>query len=246
MRILKTIVVAAAFFLMAGTASADIKIVRIDHTDGFNAMGRTTPPVDQEQLTWIGADRMRSDKGDKSTIIRLDLKKLYVVDHDKKTYNTLDLPIDIKQFMPPGMAEQMMSMMTFEVTVTPTDETKMVGDWKTRRYDVAMTSQMATIQMTMWATKDAAFDQDAYYDMYAHLNSMSPGLENMVTEMRKIEGFVVEEEGVTTMNVMGNTTIKRSQKTESIEKIDPPAGTYEPPADYTEKPFDIMGAMQGS
>ena len=244
MKTLKALFGAAVVVLISGSAFADLKIVKIEHTDGFSAMGRTTPPVDHEQVTWIGNDRMRSDKGDTSTIIRLDQKKLYVLNHDEKTYNTLDLPIDIKKFLPPGMAEQMMSMMTFEVTVTPVDETKMVGEWKARRYDVAMKSQMADIAMTMWATTDADFDKEAYYAMYEHLNSMSPGLEKMVDEMRKIDGLVIAEEGVTTMKVMGNTTIKRDSTASSIDDLDAPSGTYDPPADYTEKPFDFMGAMQ--
>lgn len=244
MRIHKALAIVAVVVLMAGSAAADLKIVKIEHTDGFNAMGRTTPPVDQELVTWIGSDRMRSEKGDTSTIIRLDQKKLYVLDHDTKTYNTLELPIDITKFMPPGMAEQMISMMTFDITVIPTDETKMVGEWETRRYDVTMTSKMADIAMTIWATDIEGFDREAYYAMYDHLNSMSPGLDEMVDEMQKVEGLVVEEEGITTMTVMGNTTIKRTSKTTSIEDLEPPAGTYDPPADYTEEPYDFMGAMQ--
>lgn len=244
MKTLKAFFGVACGVMVAVSAAADTKIVKLEHTDGFTAMGRNTPPLDQEQVTWVGSDRMRSDKGDSSTIIRLDLKKLFVLHHDDKTYNALDLPVDITKFMPPGMAEQMMTMMTFEVEVTPTDETKMIGDWKARRYDVSMTSKMADISMTMWATTDANVDQDAYYAMYEHLNNMSPGLEKMATEMRKIDGLVIEEEGTTTMRVMGDTTIKRRSKTTSIEEAVPPAGTYDPPADYTETPFDFMGAMQ--
>ena len=245
MKIHKTLVIAATVVLVAGAASADIKIVKMEHTDGFSAMGRTTPPIDQEKVTWIGTDRMRIDSGGKSTIIRLDKKKLYVLNHDEKTYNIMELPVDLAQFMPPGMAEQMIAMMTFEVTVTPTDETKMVSEWKARRFDVSMTSKMATISMTMWATQDVEFDQEAYYAMYEHLNSMSPGLEKMAKEMSKVDGLVIEEEGVTTMTIMGNTTIKKSQKATSIEDLAPPEGTYEPPAEYTEQPFDFMKAMQG-
>lgn len=244
MRITKALVAVAAFTLASATASADLKIVKIEHTDGFAAMGRNVPPVDQDQVTWIGADRLRTDKGDSTTIIRLDQKKLYVLHHDEKTYNTLDLPVDLTKFMPPGMAEQMMSMMTFDVTITPTDETKMVGDWKAHRYDATMTSKMATIKMTMWATEDAVFDQEAYYALFEHLNSMSPGLAAMATEMRKVRGLVVEEDGVTTMTMMGNTTIKLTRTAQSIEDLTPPSGTYDPPADYTEKPFDFMGAVQ--
>ncbi len=245
MKMHKTLLIAAAVVLLAGAASADIKIVKMDHTDGFNAMGRTTPPVDQERVTWIGKDRMRTDMSGTSTIIRLDKKKLYVVNHEEKTYNIMELPVDLTQFMPPGMAEQMIPMMTFDVTVTPTEETKMIGEWEARRFDVSMTSKMATIAMIMWVTKDVDFNQEAYYAMYKHLNSMSPGLEKMAAEMGKLDGLVIEEEGVTTMTIMGNTTIKKSQTTKSIENLAPPEGTYEPPADYTEKPFDFMKAMQG-
>ena len=244
MQIQKAFFVVAVVILVAGTASADLKIVKMEHTDGFSAMGRNTPPTDDEQVSWIGADRMRMDQGDQSTIIRLDTQKLMVLHHDDKTYNTLDLPIDLTQFMPPGMADQMMAMMTFDVTVTPTDETKTVGTWKTRRYDVTMTSKMATSTMTMWVTKDAKFNQEAFYSMYEHLNSINPGLADMAKEMRKVEGLVVEQDSVTTMTIMGNVTIKRTEKATSIEDLAPPPGIYDPPADYTEKPFDFIGAMQ--
>ena len=244
MQIQKAFFVVAVVILVAGTASADLKIVKMEHTDGFSAMGRNTPPTDDEQVSWIGADRMRMDQGDQSTIIRLDTQKLMVLHHDDKTYNTLDLPIDLTQFMPPGMADQVTAMMTFDVTVTPTDETKTVGTWKTRRYDVTMTSKMATSTITMWVTKDAKFNQEAFYSMYEHLNSINPGLADMAKEMRKVEGLVVEQDSVTTMTIMGNVTIKRTEKATSIEDLAPPPGIYDPPADYTEKPFDFMGAMQ--
>ena len=88
MKIHKTLLIAATVVLVAGAASADIKIVKMEHTDGFSAMGRTTPPIDQEKVTWIGTDRMRIDSDGKSTIIRLDKKKLYV----PVSYTHLTLP----------------------------------------------------------------------------------------------------------------------------------------------------------
>ena len=244
MKLTKALIIAVSIALLAAPASADLKIVKMEHTDGFSAMGRETPPMDQEQVTWIGADRLRMNSGSTSTIIRLDQGKLYVLNHDDKTFNTLDLPVDLKKFMPPGMADGMLSMMTFEVTVTPRDETKKVGEWEARRYDVSMVSKMATMESVMWAAKESRIDMDAFYKMYEHLNSMNPGLEKMAQEMRKVDGLVVEQSTVTTMTVMGNTTIKRTEVTKSIEELDAPPGVYDPPADYEGKPFDFMGAMQ--
>lgn len=240
----RTLVFLMAIVMFSGIVAADLKVVKMEHTDGFSVMGRETPPSDMEQVTWIGSDRMRMDQGDQSTIIRLDTQKLIILNHDDKTFSVLDLPVDLKEFMPPGMADQMMAMMTFDVTVTPTDETKMVGEWKARRFNVSMTSKMATSTMTMWATEQAGLDQETFYSMFEHLNSMNPGMADLGKEMRKIEGLVVEQESVTTMTMMGDISIKRFEKTTSIEELDPPEGSYDPPGDYTDKPFDFMGSMQ--
>jgi len=233
----------AALFIVllsAGISAADIKVVKTTHQDGFTIMGQTQPPEDREQTSWIGNDRMYMDQGGTTTIVRLDLMKLYVIDHDTRSYHVLDLPIDLSKLVPPEM-QPMLAMMQFEVTVTPSDERKQVGEWDARRYDMTMTSQMFSMTSTMWVTKVAGYDPKAFNDMYVHLNSLQPGMADAVKEMTKIEGLVVEQKGVMTM--MGNE-VGTSEKTISIEDMAAPAGTYDPPSDYTEKPFDFMARMQ--
>ena len=157
-----------------------------------------------------------------------------------KTYHVLDLPVDLSTLVPPEM-QPMLAMMQFEVTVTPTDEHKQVGEWDARRYDMSMTSQMFSMKSTMWVTKVAGYDPEAFNSMYVHLNSLQPGMADAVKEMGKIDGLVVEQQGLITM--MGNE-VGTSEKTISIDNMDAPAGTYDPPAGYTEKPFDFMARMQ--
>ena len=240
MSIRKTLAALIVVLLAAGIAAADIKIVKQTHKDGFTIMGQTQPPEDGEQTTWMADDRMYMDQGDNTTIVRLDTMKLYVIDHTTQTYRILDLPVDLSTLVPPEM-QPMLAMMQFEVTVTPTDEHKQVGEWNARRYDISMTSQMFSMKSTMWATKVAGYDPEAFNSMYVHLNSLQPGMADAVKEMGKIDGLVVEQQGLMTM--MGNE-VGTSEKTISIENIDAPAGTYDPPADYTEKPFDFMAQMQ--
>ncbi len=229
---------------IAGTAAADLKIVKVTHRDGFTMMGQSQPAQDETQTTWIGDDRMIMEQGDSATIIRLDTNKLIVVDHKEKSFSVLDLPIDLDSLMPAGMADQIKGMMTFEVTVTPTGESKAIGEWRAQRYEMKMTSKMMTIESILWASKHPAFDQEAYFKMAQHMSSLQPGMANIAKEMHKVEGLVVEQEGVMTMTMMGDVSVKTSEKTSSIEKLDPPAGTYDPPADYAEKAFDFMGQMQ--
>jgi hypothetical protein len=148
--------------------------------------------------------------------------------------------VDLSKLVPPEM-QPMLQMMQFDVTVTPTEEYKQVGDWQARRYDMVMTSQMFSMKTTMWATKVEGYDPQSFNAMYVYLNSLQPGMADAVKEMSKIEGLVVEQKGVITM--MGND-VGTSERTTSIEDIDAPPGTYDPPADYTEKPFDFMAQMQ--
>jgi hypothetical protein len=240
MLVRKTVAALIVVLLAAGSAAADTKIVKLTHIDGFTMMGQSQAPDDKEQTTWIGKDRMHMNQGGTATIVRLDLMKLYVIDHTSQTYNVLDLPVDLSVLVPPEM-QQMLAMLQFDVTVTPVDEYKQVGEWKTRRYDMTMSSQMFSMESTMWVTKVASFDPAAYKSMYVHLNSLQPGMAKAAEELGKLEGLVVEQEGVMTM--MGNE-VGTSEKAISIEEIDPPAGTYDPPPGYTEKPFDFMAQVQ--
>lgn len=236
----KITTLAATVILVAGSAAADLKVVKETHRDAFTMMGQTQPADDREQVSWIGKDRMTMDQGENGTIVRLDTMKLYILDHTKKTYNVLDLPIDLEAMLPAEM-KPMLEMMKFEVTVSPTDEYKEIGEWNARRFDVTMKTQMLTIQSTMWVTDVDGYDPAAFNEMYVHLNSLQPGMADAAAEMRKMNGLVVAQEGVMTM--MG-TEVKNSEKTLSIENLPAPAGTYDPPAGYTEEPFDFMAQMQ--
>jgi hypothetical protein len=62
--------------------------------------------------------------------------------------------------------------------------------------------------------------------------------------MRKVNGLVVEQDAVMSMPMMGDVTVKTSEKTTSIETLTAPEGTYDPPTGYTQKDFDFMASMQ--
>ncbi len=240
MLVRRTLAALFVVLLAAGIAAADIKVVKQTHQDGFTIMGQTQPPEDREQTTWIGKDRMHMDQGENATIVRLDTMKLYVIDHTNQTYQVLDLPVDLGALVPEEM-KPMLEMMKFEVTVTPADEHKQVGEWNAQRYDMTMSSQMFSMKSTMWVTKVKGYDPEAFNSMYVHLNSLQPGMADAIKEMRKMDGIVVEQNAVMTM--MGND-VGTSEKALAIENTAAPAGTYDPPAGYTEKPFDFMERMQ--
>ena len=244
MQIRRLLIPIVLIVMVAGVAAADLKVTKISHRDAFTMMGQTQPATDEEQTTWIGKDRMHMMQGDSANIVRLDTNTMTIINHAKKTYSVIDLPIDLEKFMPPGMAEQMKAMMTFEATVTPTDEHKTIGEWNARRYDIEMKSQMMTMTATWWATTDVALDQEAFGRMYEQVVSMQPGMAAVTDEMKKIKGLVIEQDTTITMTMMGDNSFQTSERTTAVEELDPPAGTYDPPADYTENEFNFMETMQ--
>jgi len=240
----KIMFIMVVVLLAVGAASADYKVVLQHHQDGFAMMGQTQAPTDEEHVTWIGNKKLRMDQGSSSTIVDVGAGKMMLLDHDDKTYTEVDLPVDLAALMPPGMAEQMMAMLKFDVTVTASDETKKVGEWNAKRYDLKMTSAMMSLDTVIWASTETPIDQAAFFDLFSVVMSLQPGMDSMMEQMRQIDGYVVSQEAAMSMKFAGETTVGSTDVVTSIAMVDAPAGTYDPPADYAKEEFDFMARMQ--
>ncbi len=230
---------------LAGPAFAtDTVITAAKHSDAMSMPGQEQPAKDSTQVTWIGQGHMRVEDGESVTIVRADLKKMYILDAHAKTYSSIDLPLDMKKYMPAEMAPMMEQMMgQMKATVTPTTETKKIKDWNATRYTMTMSMPMGgSMTQEIWATKDVALDPAALEMRMAVVSATPMVGASMALEMKKVEGLPVLVERTTVM--MGKESKAREEVT-SIEQKEAPAGHYDPPADYTEKPFDPMSEAGG-
>jgi len=237
---------AAALVLSNRAFAGDTVVTKSKHEDGYKMMGQEQVAKDTTEVTWIGKDRMRVEDPDHTTIVRLDQKKLYVIDNKAKTFSAVALPIDMAQYIPPELAQMKDMMSAVKVTVTPSTDTKKIKDWNTTRYTLALTIPMgggsSSITQEMWVTKDVAVDAAALKEMLGALMSMNPmGGSSWAAEMKKVDGLPVMTERTRTM--MG-TEVKAHEEVTSIETKDAPAGTYDVPAGFTETPFDPMAEMK--
>ena len=226
--------------LVAAPALADKVIVQLQHTDAMTIMGQTTPAEDTTQEFWFGDSAMRFDDDDITIINRLDKKKLYFVNNAEKTYSAIDLPIDFNKLVGPEMApmmEQMAAMMGGSAKVTPTDKAGSFAgfDCKFSRADVDMSMMKMTMDMCL--SEKLPVDYRRYQSMVESRAELLPSTKWM-KELAKLQGFPVRSDSTTT--VMGKS-FKSYQELVSSEEKAAPAGTYEPPAGYTEKAFDPMG-----
>jgi len=220
-------------------AKADFHIKKIKHTDAVTIMGQTQPAKDEEGATWMAEDKMREDEGkSRTTIIRFDLKKIFVLDHDKKEISEIDLPIDLEKALP-SEAKQMMQMMQVTPKVTATDETQKIKDWNCKKYlveiAISMMGMKMPMKMEMWVTKDLGVDLKLYEKFYSELLSLQPMFKGFTEEFKKIEGYPVLTSF--SMSMMGTET-KYREEVVSAEKKDAPPGTYDQPEGYTKAAYN--------
>jgi len=239
MKRISTVVLGLILFVSL-SYSADVYIKQQSHTDAFSVMGQSQPAKDEVNHIWLGDNKMATHGPDQSVIIDLNDKKMYMINHQNKTYVEMDLPLDISQYFPPQFS-QMMGSIT--VSVNPTGETKKIGDWNCTGYDVEMNIMMMTTEQKVWASTDVPFDWKMYSEkMLPKLiqSTMMLG-EDSAQEFMKIKGFQIMTES--TMNMMG-TDVKSTSEVVEITKKNPPAGTYDPPSDYEKRDKFSMQDMQ--
>jgi hypothetical protein len=227
-------------------------VTQTKHEDAITVPGHDAPAKDKTETIWIGKDRMRIEDADRITIIRMDQKKMYLIDPKAKTVSTIDLPVDMKKYLPEQVAPMYEMMMSHtKAVLTPTTETKKIHDWNATKYTMTMTLPAPpqvggdrTVTSEIWATKDVAVDRAAMSDMYAAMMSLAPGGAALADEMKKIEGMPVLIER-TTPGPGGDH--KSRDEVTAVASKDAPEGTYDVPKDFTEKKFDPMseGGMGG-
>jgi hypothetical protein len=229
-----------AFPLAAG---ADTLYTLQRHTDAFKVGGESQPAKDSQAKVWAAGDRLRRDEGDQTMLLRLDKNRLYLLDHADKTYSEIALPIDLRKMMPKGseaMADQIAAGMKVTVQVNPRDETKKIGQWNARRYDMTVTSAMGMkIATTMWVSKEVE-GFTPFNKLAGTMASLQPGSGEWVKQLEKIDGFpVLTESKVDALGAQFSTR----EELLSVETKAAPAGTYDLPAGYKAQQYNPIAGM---
>lgn len=242
--VLRTLVLSA---LLAAPAFADLKLVRKSHSDPYTAFGKEVAAKDSQSTVWMAKDRLRIESEGMNAIVRLDQKKLILLNAKDKSWMSIDLPFDLKQYVPPeraALVDQIMGARALQARVEAKDESKTIGAWKAKRYDVALSQAGRNVTSeVLWATQDIAFDSAAYVEMYAAMMSLAPENKNLVVELKKVQGVPVRSEKTQFLN---NAEVKTVEELVSAAEEKPPEGLYDPPEGYTQKPFEPMkGTLPG-
>ena len=214
-------------FGLAGAAGADTLLVLKAHQDAVVIAGQQQEARDATVEIWIGDGQISRSDDQGKFVMRED--EVLIVNHVARTYSVLELPVDLKKLLPPGMEEQA-EMWKLEAAVTPSDDRREVGEWTARRYAIEVTNPMGlAIRTELWASTEVDIDFEAYHRLARQMLALQPGTAELAAEMAKVEGFPVLQE--TTVDVAGSTVITREELI-SVEKKAPPADAYGVPEGY--------------
>jgi hypothetical protein len=244
---LKRSLPALALLLLSASVPtfADSLVTLKTHVDAFEIMGRKQEARDADVKMWLAKDKVRRDDRDISTILRLDQKKLMLIDHKEKTYSVLTLPVDLLKVLPAEHRKELEALLPklrMEVSVKNGDETRKIGSWNTRKVQVSMNNEMGMrVTTDFWVSPEVEVDRRLYTQLSATLASLQPGTGDLISQLEKIEGFPVLQES--TMTVMGQDVRSREELI-SVETKEAPADLFEPPAGYTLEEFNPLARRE--
>ncbi len=237
-RILTAAVIAIAF--SAGSTMADDYFKQVVHSDAFEIMGQKTPEKNDTTVMWLTDGKACSLTGSEAVIFNGDEGAMYMIDHEKKEYMVVPMDLfgggeegseaegqsdEMKQMM--AMAQAMMG--SVEVEVTPTDETKEIGDWEATKFNVEVSMGMMKSQQEMWTTEDIEIDYTMCHVVSGGMMSQMPGYDKIIEKMKQVKGMPVLT--VATVSMMGNDVVTTTELIEYAEK-DAPDGVFEIPEGY--------------
>lgn len=238
----KLLTVVLAVLAVSLSLSADFYVKAKNHSDPVSMMGQTTPATDTISETWISDNAVCMKTGDTAMIVDLAKKMYYMVNFESKSYVETTLPLDLAKIMPPEAAA-MMGMMTMTATVTPTAETKKIGQWNCKGYDMTVSVMGMPMKTKVWASTDVPFDAAKFAEKF--MGAIAKGQMRLddasLKELLKIKGYQIATEMDAEM--MG-AKIKATMEVVEISKKDAPAGTYSVPAGFKKNATMSMGDLQ--
>ena len=216
--------------LFALNAAADKHVVeRIRVLEAPDGAETATARIE----TWIGNQRYaRADTlNGITTIVRGDLNKMYIVMHEPKEVLEIDLPFVLPDYLQPLFDEVAMN---WELNRLP--EQQRIGSWNCTK---VLLSGRGTINVDieLWVTDKSGIDTSTFHTMVGDALKASALYREMGEKLNSIApNFAIKT--ITTVEQFGLKT-RTEAEVQSIVEDTAPAGTYDPPEDYTIRTLDF-------
>ena len=229
------------------SASAGHKITIEIHNAGYEGANVSASSRTDTATYWLSGKNARVDEADTASyIINGETGAMYMLNHKNKT-STLIEPDAIGNLIRSqggddsaaiAQAKGMMEMMKVKAVVTPTDETKKIGDYNCKKWIYNIEIAMTTTTTEAWVSDEVPIDINQFMRLSQSMKAFLPGFEDAAKELEKMGGFIVSS--TTEASFMG-VDIKTSSNLLSVEETDTPADFFTVPEGYTEVELPMPG-----
>jgi hypothetical protein len=213
----------------ASWASADVRLEVRSEVDAFTIGGRPVPARAETSTVWVGDDRLRVDEGDRTTLVRLDERAVYLVDRSVGAVARLEMPVDPRRLLPEGVADRLLANSEYVVTVRSADEVRDVGRWACRGWDVTMTAPRVTVGFRVWTTDGLPLDRDMFLALWRHVWTLQPGFDRFADALAELDGVMVARETATVGDAFGGVRIRSSSEVTDAAIVEVVGDHYDVP-----------------
>jgi hypothetical protein len=236
MRILSIALAAACVGAWVFSAKADTCVKMKSHTDEYYYMGEVNPAVDRTTEVWFGKDRVAYVTGTQKFVIDIAAGTLTFVEMRDSSFAVATLPFDWSKLV----GKDTLAFLNRYVRrgeVKETSETKTIGGWKCRRYDVTSwidvdDGRYDEREEKVWVSTDVPVDWDLHRRVSRDALKLANYDDGLIDALVGIDGLSVEVE--TKIYVRGFSVDSSERIVEAAEKT-PPPGLYEAPKGFRNK-----------
>jgi hypothetical protein len=234
MKAIPVIVLVLAVYAASAVSDTCVKIKT--HTDEYYYGGEVNPAADRTIEFWFGEDKMAYVTERRKYLINVADGSLAIVNMDDSTYASTSLPLDWSALV----SQETLSFLTTYARhgeVTETSETKTIGRWKCKRYDVyswidVEDGRYDEREQSVWASKDIALDWDLYHRVNPDALRLANYDDHFIGELLEIDGFNIEVEAK--VYVRG-FCVNSYERVIDVQDKPAPPGIYTVPGGFREK-----------
>lgn len=219
--------------------SADIYIKQKLNTDPVTIKGKTTPATEQISETWINKNKFATILKDTSIIVDLEKNTIIQMNHKKKVFLEMTIPIELSKYFPENVATMMeMMIKSTQISVNSSGKSKTINNWECQGYEVMIQMDLMGmpihIEMIIWACTEVPFDWKMVNEkMTSQILKMGMKLtDDALEKIQKIQGYAISIES--SINML-KSEIKSVTQVIEISNKSPKDNIYTIPQGYTKK-----------
>lgn len=227
-------IIASALALgITAPAAADQRLVVSFHSDAFEVMKEKIPAAEGTLTYWFGAKAARMDIDQRMSAIVRPGKKLYLLNHERRTYSEHELPIvNAAQVVGPELGPVITHWAVPSEAIEdirPREVRGKYAGYTCRRTEIEISMPLLDYEIDWCDSDQLPIDYGAYLSLLGVRAMLMHGAPWMMAIGQKLGGFPLYS-GMLNFG-MGNQ-FRMTEELTSIRKQAAPKGHYDIPAGY--------------